>query len=114
MFSGCYLSKRLESIMELYVRKHTSSKKNNKKLKHDKAMKKVFMSAALLSSSMLAVIVIFIALKGITPFVGTDTYEAVNVFDFLFHTFLLIALIFLLKVLCHTKNNEHYYWLFQP
>ena len=70
--------------MELYVRKHTSSKKNNKKLKHDNAMKKVFMSAALLSSSMLAVIVIFIALKGITPFVGTDTYEAVNVFDFLF------------------------------
>ena len=70
--------------MEHYVRQHTSSKANSKKLKRDQHMRMLFMLAALVSSSMLAVIVIFISLKGITPFSGTSGYGSINFFDFLF------------------------------
>ncbi|MEG0736691.1 MAG: phosphate ABC transporter permease subunit PstC [Longicatena sp.] len=70
--------------MKYFVRQFTSFEKNNKKLQHDKRMRFVFMLAALIASSMLAVIVIFISIKGVTPFVGTSTYEPVNFFDFLF------------------------------
>lgn len=70
--------------MKNYVRQHTSFEKNNKKLKSDARMRFIFMLAALISSAMLAVIVIFISIKGISPFVGTGNYESVNFFDFLF------------------------------
>lgn len=70
--------------MKSFVRKHMSFEKNKKKIQHDQRMKIIFMLAALLASSMLAVIVIFISFKGITPFVGTESYESVNFFDFLF------------------------------
>lgn len=70
--------------MKNYVRQHTSFEKNNKKLKSDARMRFIFMMAALISSAMLAVIIIFISIRGVTPFLGTGSYESVNFFDFLF------------------------------
>lgn len=70
--------------MENYVRKQTSSEKSQKKLMRDKRLHRLFMLAAVLSGSMLAVIVLFIAIKGSTPFIGGGHYDTVNFFDFLF------------------------------
>ncbi|MEG2544762.1 MAG: phosphate ABC transporter permease subunit PstC, partial [Longicatena sp.] len=56
--------------MKNYVREHISTEKNEKKLQKDKRMRFVFMLAALISSSMIAVIIIFIAIKGVSPFMS--------------------------------------------
>lgn len=70
--------------MENYVRSRSSKKKSEKKLKRDKYLKRMFMLAAVISGSMLAVIVLFIAIRGVTPFFGNGQYHSINFFDFLF------------------------------
>ena len=72
--------------MKTYVRGYISSEKNAKKLKKDMRMRFLFMLAALLSSSAIAVIIIFISLKGISPFMPDYQYGQVNFLDFLFGT----------------------------
>ena len=51
--------------MKSYVRDSISTEKNRKKLKKDQRMKAIFLLAALLSSSAIAIIIIFISVKGI-------------------------------------------------
>ena len=68
--------------MKSFVRDVISTEKNEKKLRKDKRMRACFFTAALLSSSAIAVIVIFISMKGITPFLQ----EGVDFFSFLFGT----------------------------
>ncbi|BBK62741.1 phosphate ABC transporter permease subunit PstC [Amedibacterium intestinale] len=72
--------------MKTYVRGYISSEKNAKKLKKDMRMRFLFMLAALLSSSAIAIIIIFISLKGISPFMPDYQYGQVNFLDFLFGT----------------------------
>lgn len=69
--------------MKNYVREYISTEKNAKKLKKDQRMRFIFMLAALVSSSMIAVIIIFISIKGISPFLPNYEYGSVNIFDFL-------------------------------
>lgn len=54
--------------MKYYVKDYISSEKNKKKLRKDQRMKFIFMLAALLASSAIAVIIIFISIKGVMPF----------------------------------------------
>lgn len=68
--------------MKSYVREVISTEKNLKKLKKDKRMRALFFLAALLSSSVIAIIVLFISMKGITPFLDGD----VDFVSFLFGT----------------------------
>ena len=69
--------------MKTYVRDFVSTKKNIQKLKKDQRMRLVFLMAALLSASAIAVIIIFISMKGISPFLPGYKYGTVNVIEFL-------------------------------
>lgn len=69
--------------MKTYVRDFVSTKKNIQKLKKDQRMRLVFLMAALLSASAIAVIIIFISMKGISPFLPGYKYGTVNVMEFL-------------------------------
>ncbi|MEG0330206.1 MAG: phosphate ABC transporter permease subunit PstC [Longicatena sp.] len=69
--------------MKNYVREHISTEKNEKKLQKDKRMRFVFMLAALISSSMIAVIIIFIAIKGVSPFMSDYAYGTQDLWSFL-------------------------------
>ncbi len=69
--------------MKSYVRASISTEKNEKKLKKDKLMKFLFMLAALISSSAIAVIIIFISIKGISPFLPGYEYGQQNIVSFL-------------------------------
>ena len=69
--------------MKRYVRDSISTEKNRKKLKKDQRMKAVFLLAALLSSSAIAIIIIFISIKGISPFLSGYTYGQQDIVSFL-------------------------------
>lgn len=69
--------------MKTYVRDQVSTKRNMRKAKSDKRMRLVFMLAALLSASAIAVIIIFISIKGISPFLPGYKYGSVDVMSFL-------------------------------
>lgn len=69
--------------MKSYVRESISTEKNEKKLKKDKFMKFLFMLAALISSSAIAVIIIFISIKGISPFLPGYEYGQQDIVSFL-------------------------------
>ena len=69
--------------MKSYVRDSISTEKNEKKLKKDKFMKFLFMLAALISSSAIAVIIIFISIKGISPFLPGYEYGQQDFISFL-------------------------------
>lgn len=69
--------------MKSYVRDSISTEKNEKKLKKDKLMKFIFMLAALISSSAIAIIIIFISIKGISPFLPGYEYGQQNIVSFL-------------------------------
>lgn len=61
---------------------------NAEKVKKNKALDKVaryfFLAMALLSSSFIVILVLFIVMKGISPFLPNYQYGTVNLFDFLF------------------------------
>lgn len=69
--------------MKSYVRSYISSEKNEKKLKKDMRMKFVFMLAALIASSAIAIIIIFISFKGVSPFLPDYQYGQVDLVGFL-------------------------------
>jgi phosphate transport system permease protein len=69
--------------MKSYVRSFISTEKNAKKLKKDQHMRLMFMLAALISSSAIAIIIIFISIKGILPFLPDYTYGQVDLVGFL-------------------------------
>lgn len=69
--------------MKSCVRDSISTEKNEKKLKKDKFMKFLFMLAALISSSAIAVIIIFISIKGISPFLPGYEYGQQDFISFL-------------------------------
>ncbi len=63
-----------------------SVQKNETKRKVDTLLKKLFLSAAMLSASAIAVIVLFIVIKGIRPFLPGYEYGQINFISFLFGT----------------------------
>lgn len=69
--------------MERYVRNCISTEKNRKKLRKDKRMRALFLLMALLSSSAIAVIIIFISIKGISPFLPGYAYGQQDIVSFL-------------------------------
>lgn len=69
--------------MKSYVRDSISTEKNRKKLKKDQRMKAIFLLAALLSSSAIAIIIIFISVKGISPFLSGYSYGQQDIVSFL-------------------------------
>lgn len=69
--------------MKKYVRNFISSEKNAKKLKKDNRMRLIFMLAALVSSSMIAIIIIFISIKGVSPFLPGYKYGSVDFIGFI-------------------------------
>lgn len=72
--------------MKKIVREYISTEKNVKKLQKDVLLKRMFMLAAIVSASCIAVIVIFVAIKGIQPFLPGYEYGQVSLMDFLFGT----------------------------
>lgn len=54
--------------MKSYVRNVISTQRNELKLRKDQRMKFIFMLAALLAASAIAVIILFISIKGVLPF----------------------------------------------
>lgn len=72
--------------MKTMVREFISTEKNEKKLKKDQLLKRLFMMAAILSSSCIALIVIFVAVKGVQPFLPNYEYGQLSIIDFLFGT----------------------------
>ena len=69
--------------MKSYIRSFISSEKNRQKLVKDKRLKMLFMFAALLSASAIAVIIIFIVLKGVSPFLPGYEYGQRDLISFL-------------------------------
>lgn len=72
--------------MEKYVKSHISSERNLKKIKKDKVLRSIFQVAAIVSGSAIAVIVLFVFMKGIRPFLPGYEYGQLNFFEFLFGT----------------------------
>lgn len=72
--------------MKEIVRQYISTEKNEAKLKKDKRLRFIFMIAALLSASAIAIIIIFVSIKGISPFLPGYEYGQVNLLNFLFGT----------------------------
>lgn len=72
--------------MKKIVREYISTEKNIKKLQKDVLLKRLFMLAAIVSASCIAVIVIFVAIKGIQPFLPGYQYGQISFIDFLFGT----------------------------
>lgn len=70
--------------MESLVRPHISSTSNDKKNKSDKFFRFCFLSAAILSASAIVIIIGFVAMKGILPFLPNYQYGQVDFFGFLF------------------------------
>lgn len=70
--------------MKQLVRNYISTEKNLAKIKKDKALKMLFLTAAVLSASCIAIIIIFVAYKGIRPFVPGYEYGQLNIVEFLF------------------------------
>ena len=68
---------------ESYVKQYINTMKNQKKLRKDQRMKKLFLMMALLASSAIAVIIVFISIKGIAPFLPNYTYGSVDFLPFI-------------------------------
>lgn len=68
--------------MRTSVKSYQNQKRNQHKIRRDKILKALFFTAALVSASAIAIIVIFITQKGITPFLNGD----VSLVRFLFGT----------------------------
>ena len=79
----CMIQIRIGDYMKSYVRSCISTERNEKKLKKDMRMKFIFMLAALVSSSAIAIIIIFIAMKGVSPFLPDYQYGQVDIVGFL-------------------------------
>lgn len=69
--------------METYVKKYQSPEKNQKKLKIDTWLKRMFQVAATLSGSAIAIIILFVFLKGIQPFLPNYANGQVSITEFL-------------------------------
>ncbi len=65
------------------VRSKIDRKHNQKKQEKDKAMRRLFFACALLASSFILMIIVFIAIKGIRPFLPDYEYGQQNIIDFL-------------------------------
>lgn len=72
--------------MNKIIRKQITSERNEKKLRTDRIAKRCFMFAALISSSAILVILLFVGSKGIAPFLPGYEYGQVNVTEFLLGT----------------------------
>lgn len=72
--------------MKTFVRSSISQQKNKRKVQKDKAMRLIFMIASWISASLLAIIIIFVAYKGIQPFLSSYEFGQVDFFSFLFGT----------------------------
>ncbi|WP_075876711.1 phosphate ABC transporter permease subunit PstC [Merdibacter massiliensis] len=72
--------------MEKLVRPHISPEKNRKKMQKDTIMKSIFRIAAILSGGAIAVIVVFVFMRGVQPFLPGYANGQVNILDFLFGT----------------------------
>ena len=69
--------------MKSYVKQYINTIENQKKLRKDQRMKKLFLMMALLASSAIAVIIVFISIKGIAPFLPNYTYGSVDFLPFI-------------------------------
>lgn len=69
--------------MKCYVKEHICSAKQQKKHVLDRCLKVLFQAAACLSASALAIIIVFIAVKGITCFLPGYAYGQQDVMAFL-------------------------------
>jgi len=67
------------AMISKYVTKESIRRKNLQ----DKIVKNIFFSSTILSASFIILIVIFILVKGIAPFVSSKYISNVNLFDFL-------------------------------
>lgn len=72
--------------MEKYVQSCISSEKNAKKIWKDRMIKSIFQMAATISGSAILLILLFVAIKGIQPFLSSYAYGQVDPIDFLFGT----------------------------
>lgn len=72
--------------MEKLVRPHISPKKNQKKMQKDLLLKGIFRIAAIISGGAIAVIALFVFMRGIQPFLPGYANGQVQIFDFLFGT----------------------------
>ena len=72
--------------MEKLVRPHISPEKNLKKMKKDAVLKAIFRVAAIVSGGAIAVIVLFVFLRGVQPFLPGYENGQVSFIDFLFGT----------------------------
>lgn len=72
--------------MDKIIRKQISSDRNNKKTRNDQIAKRCFMIAALISSSAILVILLFVGIKGIAPFLPNYEYGQVDVVEFILGT----------------------------
>lgn len=70
--------------MESYVKLYASKEKNERKLKNDRILKTVFQIAAMISGSAIAIIILFVSVKGIQPFLPDYEYGQRSLIDFLF------------------------------
>lgn len=70
--------------MESYVRLHARKEKNERKLKNDRILKTVFQIAAMISGSAIAIIILFVSVKGIQPFLPGYEYGQRSLIEFLF------------------------------
>lgn len=72
--------------MEKYVHSCISSKKNAKKIWKDRIIKSIFHMAATISGSAIFLILLFVAIRGIQPFLSSYAYGQVDPIDFLLGT----------------------------
>ena len=72
--------------MEKLVRPHISKEKNQQKMCKDAILKGIFRIAAVISGGAIAVIVLFVFLRGVQPFLPGYANGQVNFIDFLFGT----------------------------
>lgn len=72
--------------MEKFVKQHINSERNAKKLQKDVILKTIFQVAAIVSGSAIAVIVLFVFMKGVQPFLPGYEGGQVNFVNFLFGT----------------------------
>lgn len=72
--------------MDSIIRKQISNERSNKKARYDSIAKRCFMAAALISSSAILIILLFVGIKGIAPFLPDYEYGQINVVEFLLGT----------------------------
>lgn len=72
--------------MDSIIRKQISNERSNKKARNDSIAKRCFMAAALISSSAILIILLFVGIKGIAPFLPDYEYGQINVVEFLLGT----------------------------